>query len=390
MLGYYHPKGPLDIPDPLYFTDPKGYDKCYWMLYKSIKNLIKLLKEEEEAEARRKPKIIKLADPTVFTITSPSAWLKQKLKSPDISIIEVREPIAPKNIVLVPLPDIHPSSPQSPPPEVKDEINYPQKCPKELPETIDHNVTIDLVFPAFEEFEDLDFQTCVDTVPSPPQPPAVEVDDVINPKSENPVNKSLNHLLPPVLIFYPLSVPNNESEYQPNLLQLSPPQPPSISIPDEPNKVVHNVKILTDKDIQSVPFSMLPQGICIDNPPSHRLSPPPPPNPTDDVTDKINKLMRLKKNFICDQILPPTTPQLPTTIVEPEQLTCNVRQHGSGRRPLHPRHVVTCSHLHLLLSCVFSMTPPPLDVDYLATPEPVRKGRGDIFDDVKHFRSFIR
>ena len=74
MLGYYHPKGPMDIPDPLNFSDPKGYDKCYWMLYKSMKNLINLLKEEEEAEAKKKPKIVKLADPTVFTITSPSAW----------------------------------------------------------------------------------------------------------------------------------------------------------------------------------------------------------------------------------------------------------------------------------------------------------------------------
>ena len=132
MLGYYHPKGPLDIPDPLNFTDPKGYDKCYWMLYKSIQNLIKLLKEEEEAEARRKPKIVKLADPTIFTITSPSAWQKQKLKSPDISFIEVREPIVPEEIALVTLPDINPSSPQSPPPEVTDDINYPEEYPKEI------------------------------------------------------------------------------------------------------------------------------------------------------------------------------------------------------------------------------------------------------------------
>ena len=69
LLGYFHPNGPLDIPDPLHFSDPKGYEKCYWMVYKSMRGLVKFLKEEEEAEARRRPKVIKLADPTIFTIT---------------------------------------------------------------------------------------------------------------------------------------------------------------------------------------------------------------------------------------------------------------------------------------------------------------------------------
>jgi len=32
----------------------------------------------------KKAKVIKLADPTVFTISSPSAWQKPKLSSPDI------------------------------------------------------------------------------------------------------------------------------------------------------------------------------------------------------------------------------------------------------------------------------------------------------------------
>lgn len=89
-------QGPLDIPDPVVYTgDAKAYDKCYWMVsfkvaqgieqskiqqrfksktmfvcmfftwlgfkdadynrqvYKSVQGLVKLLKEEEEAEVKR-------------------------------------------------------------------------------------------------------------------------------------------------------------------------------------------------------------------------------------------------------------------------------------------------------------------------------------------------
>ena len=45
-----------------------------FQVYKSVQGLIKLLKEEEEIEAKKKPKkpkILKLPDPTIFTITSP-------------------------------------------------------------------------------------------------------------------------------------------------------------------------------------------------------------------------------------------------------------------------------------------------------------------------------
>ena len=82
--------------------DPSGYEKCVSMCQKSMENLVSLLEEEEAAEARRRPKVIntilcyvcististisistyifnsllyqvvKLPDPTIFTITSPS------------------------------------------------------------------------------------------------------------------------------------------------------------------------------------------------------------------------------------------------------------------------------------------------------------------------------
>ena len=80
LLGYFHPNGPLDIPDPLHFSDPKGYEKCYWMVYKSMRGLVKFLKEEEEAEARRRPRVVKLPDPTIFTITRYIKLFKILLK----------------------------------------------------------------------------------------------------------------------------------------------------------------------------------------------------------------------------------------------------------------------------------------------------------------------
>ena len=73
-------RGPLDIPDPQNFTDCQGYEKCVAMCKKSIEGLVSLLEEEEAAEARRRPKIIKLADPTIYTITSPSQWQRNKLR----------------------------------------------------------------------------------------------------------------------------------------------------------------------------------------------------------------------------------------------------------------------------------------------------------------------
>ena len=70
-----------------------GYDKCYWMIYKSMQNFVKHLKkeeeEEEEKQKKKKPRLIKLPDPTVFTISSPSAWQKRNLSSPEIFPVEL-------------------------------------------------------------------------------------------------------------------------------------------------------------------------------------------------------------------------------------------------------------------------------------------------------------
>ena len=63
------------------------------MIYKSMQNFVKHLKkeeeEEEEREQKKKPRLIKLPDPTVFTISSPSAWQKRNLSSPEIFPVEL-------------------------------------------------------------------------------------------------------------------------------------------------------------------------------------------------------------------------------------------------------------------------------------------------------------
>ena len=71
-----------------------GYEKCYWMIYKSMQNFVKHLKKEDEEEQqeeqkKKKPRLIKLPDPTVFTISSPSAWQKRNLSSPEIFSVEL-------------------------------------------------------------------------------------------------------------------------------------------------------------------------------------------------------------------------------------------------------------------------------------------------------------
>jgi len=390
MLGYYHPNGPIDIPDPLNFSDPKGYDKCYWMIYKSVKNLVKLLKEEEEIESRRKPKIVKLADPTIFTITSPSSWQKNKLKSPDIPVATLCEPLTPSILLLVPLPGRVPSPPQEPLPEVTDSINCPDKYPKELIELTYANPNIEVIFPPFEDFEDLDFQTCVDITPSPPQPPLIDLEDTINEQSLNPVNKSLNHLLPPMLTFYPLNVPTQFGETPVDLLSISPPQPPSVYLSDEPNELFIIAKLIEEIVVPKLEFHLPEHGIDCSHTLSCHLSPPPASHPTDEIDDKINKLDILYKKLVDDESAPNLL-QLPLPLTAPEdpiQLKCNVRL--PGRKPIHPRHQVSCTHLHILISCIFTMAPPPLDLEHVENCKPVTRRRGDIFDDVKHYRSFMK
>ena len=48
-----------------------------------------------------------------------------------------------------------------------------------------------------------------------------------------------------------------------------------------------------------------------------------------------------------------------------------------------------CTHVQGLVSGVFIVAPPQLDLDYLEIGPPVlmKKG-GDIFDDVRHYRKF--
>ena len=102
------------------------------MCKKSIESLVSLLEEEEAAEAKKRPKIVKLPDPTIFTITSPSQWQRNKLKSPDIESPPIFQPDPPP--ILPPsidTPDLHLNPPQDVP-ECSDVANKTPRIPIKL------------------------------------------------------------------------------------------------------------------------------------------------------------------------------------------------------------------------------------------------------------------
>ena len=110
MLADYHPDSPMEIPDPISNSDPKSYEKCYWMVYKAVRELVKKLKEEAKPKRVR----INLPDPTIFTITSPSCWQKNKLKSPDIIPPEIFQLLQASGSVFTVWPDPKLNPPENP------------------------------------------------------------------------------------------------------------------------------------------------------------------------------------------------------------------------------------------------------------------------------------
>ena len=110
MMAEYHPESLSEIPDPITLSDHKSYEICYWMVYKAVRELVKKLKEEV------RPKRIKvhLPDPTIFTITSPSSWQKNKLQSPDIQSPYYVQPPSPSGSVFTIWSDPKLSPPENP------------------------------------------------------------------------------------------------------------------------------------------------------------------------------------------------------------------------------------------------------------------------------------
>ena len=117
MLAEYHPDGPDEISDPISHSDPKSYEKCYWMVYKAVRELVKKLKEEAKPKRIR----VNLPDPTIFTVTSPSCWQKNK-QSPDIHSPDLFEPTPPSGSVFIVWSDPKLTPPQNPI-ETEDNIN---------------------------------------------------------------------------------------------------------------------------------------------------------------------------------------------------------------------------------------------------------------------------
>ena len=67
--------------------------------------------------------------------------------------------------------------------------------------------------------------------------------------------------------------------------------------------------------------------------------------------------------------------------------TCDLKQHV--KRSHDAQHRKLSAHVLGLVTAVFLVDPPQLDLEYLEMDPPatVKKG-GDIFDDVRHYRRF--
>ena len=289
-------RGPLDIPDPLEFTDPMGYEKCVTMCKKSIENLVQLLEQEEEAEAKKRPKIVKLPDPTIFTITSPSQWTRNNLRSPDISSPCAWPAVAPP-------PTPHPSQPPpslQPPqelPECADLVNLPARTPEKIFSSLEVSslALTEIIIPTKVQphIEVVRFQD------SPPQPPECEIEDNIWKPSCR-----LKHFEEKTPSEPPVHAPVAGLP-QPPCLALSPPQPPECEVEDNIWRPSFRLKHLEDKILAEEPRPRVPapgagrpEGCIV-------LSPP--QAPPVDVEDSANILNNIKKHL---DLLPEPGPQL--------------------------------------------------------------------------------
>ena len=253
-------RGPLDIPDPLHFTDPMGYEKCVSMCKKSIENLVTLLEQKEEAEAKKRPKIIKLADPPIFTITSPSQWQRNNLKSPDVSA-PFSWPPAPPPSCPAPCPAQPAMEPPQDVPDCSDLHNQPPRNPVKIFSERERETELSLIIiPTKHEppsrviqFRDV-----------PPQPPECQIED-----NEWRPSFRLKHFDekvlsdPPSVAVMPPCQTNVIVE-ETGAPALSPPQPPPVEIEDTANNLNNINKYQTEiVDLQlEVFFPSVTQETC--------------------------------------------------------------------------------------------------------------------------------
>ena len=388
LLGAYHPNKGIEIPDPLHFKDQKGYDKCYWLVYKSIKGLVTRLKEIDES-SRPKNRIIRLPDPTVFTITSPSAWHKSKLRSPEISECNVIDPKTPVDTIKGTPPENEMSPPQLPS-DVDDRCVKNQQisktwCMIELAEfllAIDQ-FTFDALI-SLPEFESPSFQL------SPPQEPPQEVTEEVN-RGEGRFRVLFDSRIDcSPIVFYDIKVPVDVPVNVNRRMELSSPQSPPTELADssvKPRLFTKHcntlLKIQCETNTQTYDECLS----CDLSLGKFKLSPPQSPNILDDVTDKTNLPTSTQKNL--QDLGPPTFKMSTIDGTEYPTLECN--RPMQGRRPMHSTHKNSCSSIHILLAVVLRLSPPPLDLfpappPNSPTPPPrVRRG-GDLFDDVRSYR----
>lgn len=148
MLADYHPDSPIEIPDPISNSDPKSYEKCYWMVYKAVRELVKKLKEEAKPKRVR----VNLQDPTIFTITSPSCWQRNKLKSPDIFSPDIFQPPHASGSVFTVWPDPKLKPPENPM-ETEDNHNNLPTIKKTLIEQFLDFKDVKIVIPSCHDYE---------------------------------------------------------------------------------------------------------------------------------------------------------------------------------------------------------------------------------------------
>ena len=246
---------------------------------------------------------------------------------------------------------------------------------------VNANITI-IFIPHFQE--ETPGNNFPDRHPSPPQPPGLDIPDCLNKLQEKA------KLFPSDCLELPsiqLTKPPIPVSHKPDVvITLSPPQPPPVEVTDILNTSDQQMKVLGETNIQEVQFWKL-TGRDINGCSSNlfSLSPPPAYDPADDVTDKVNIVKTVSKQFNL------VTPDLisfacPTCEKKPTQ-TSDLKQHV--KRPHDPQHRKLSAHVLGLVTGVFLVDPPQLDLEYLELNPPanIKKG-GDIFDDVRHYRRF--
>ena len=220
-----HPAGPLEIPDPAIFCDPKGYEKCFslcqYTMTLILKEIHKYLQEEKAEPTCKK---IRLSDPEIpSSLKRFSAKLLTDFWPNESTQIFSQPP----TFDLIPGNPHRPTreAPQEPMPDVDDKANFPQmKYHKIVILSIEHSdishITLTVIYDTYISFpyssldfpfqsELCDIQDCVNYPDN-----CAKHDECENPELTQVINIKLQH--------------TEEIKYiSSRMYRLSPPQTPN-------------------------------------------------------------------------------------------------------------------------------------------------------------------